>query len=548
MDFSNIDILSQLSPNEIESQKVGLDIIFNQIREIAKEKLGENIIDDIFIEYSTVASMLKLGKMVGFAGIDSNNEQFCIDVPARAFLAIRFLNEKNLSIYSHKDFISKQAKKIIIGSPFVSSISFASDYVVEKVKVLKEYDIKEDAFYIDSNEADLCSTKYWSGTYDRKFTDLVKGINEFKYNNIQIDDLLSLYHIAYDVVSKTKEDSNKKSIYFGIPLVGPNTSHMPVLGQGAVFVYFTYKTQHCEDFDKLRGYINSLSMRLDYIVKSLIFNLFSDSAWDFWHNARRESIKSAIAAIMSRNMSHNLGSHYLYYTKTQLEKLAHSGGEFGPDIRGAARVLGYMQARMDYLSTVISNDRYPYAGVNFKSQIFDELTVDDFSKRHFEAENISVAYFNDIVKKIINKSKKLDTLLDEYNEDEMADISKYIDNAKILIKDVNRDIISIKGNECNRTTNFLLSNLILSEQYSRKGILDDKQQENLRLLRLRVVFIDQDGEKYEEFTGEHSSASNEGDIFIILSPYFFFINSVYHKLTGFAIIININYKGKYCKN
>ena len=97
MDFSNIDILSQLSPNEIESQKVGLDIIFNQIREIAKEKLGENIIDDIFIEYSTVASMLKLGKMVGFAGIDSNNEQFCIDVPARAFLAIRFLNEKNLS-------------------------------------------------------------------------------------------------------------------------------------------------------------------------------------------------------------------------------------------------------------------------------------------------------------------------------------------------------------------------------------------------------------------------------------------------------------------
>ena len=98
---------------------------------------------------------------------------------------------------------------------------------------------------------------------------------------------------------------------------------------------------------------------------------------------------------MTRNMSHNLGSHYLHYTKTQLEQLAKKGGEFGPDIRGAARVMGYMQGRMEYLATLVSGDRYPYGCVNFKSQIFDELTIDDFSKRHFEIEqgkNVSAIY------------------------------------------------------------------------------------------------------------------------------------------------------------
>ena len=36
---------------------------------------------------------------------------------------------------------------------------------------------------------------------------------------------------------------------------------------------------------------------------------------------RRESVKSAKAAIMSRNMSHNLGSHVMFYIKQKLESV-----------------------------------------------------------------------------------------------------------------------------------------------------------------------------------------------------------------------------------
>lgn len=93
-----------------------------------------------------------------------------------------------------------------------------------------------------------------------------------------------------------------------------------------------------------------------------------------------ESIKSAKAAIMSRNMSHNLGSHYIANTKNYISNLANAKND--SDLRGLTHLLQYIQERMDYIATVISNDVYPLGALNFKSQIFDELTVDDCGERH----------------------------------------------------------------------------------------------------------------------------------------------------------------------
>lgn len=184
-------------------------------------------------------------------------------------------------------------------------------------------------------------------------------------------------------------------------------------------------------------------LSLKYACKSLVDEKISQR---FFEKLRREAIKSAISAIMSRNMSHNLGSHYMYYTKAYLEQLANSVNDIAPDIRGAAKVLGYVQARMDYLATVISNDKYPYGAVNFKSQIYDELTVDDFSHRHFRED----------------KNK--------------------------------------------RTTNFLLTNLILSENFTRPDVRSDEDiSSNSNQLFLHVKLLKEDNH-YMDFTGTwHSS-------------------------------------------
>lgn len=235
-----------------------------------------------------------------------------------------------------------------------------------------------------------------------------------------------------------------KSLYF-IPLSFPN---------GNQIGHFVLSTMGNYISDK--GYIDKLRV-LSFTLMFPLSQMNMSSV--YMKKANVEAIKSAISAIMSRNMSHNLGSHYLYYTKNQLVALADKHDKIGPEIRGAAKVMGYMQSRMDYLATIVSGDKYPYGSVFFKGQIFDELTVDDFSKRHFKADK----------------------------------------------NDPNR--------QYKRTINYLLQNLILSENFTREPVLDghssplDSNGENKKnkILRLRVLF------QGEEFTGDSDDTVADGE-------------------------------------
>lgn len=200
--------------------------------------------------------------------------------------------------------------------------------------------------------------------------------------------------------------------------------------------------------EEVKDWVSAFSddvMNIMAVVKSIFIE-------DIHKKQLTESIKSAVSAIMSRNMSHNLGSHYLFYTKTHLMHLSEKSSELSPDIRGVAKVLGYMQARMDYLATLISNDKYPFGAVNFKSQLYDELTVDDFSRRHFVKQE---------------------------------DLYK-------------------------RTTNFLLSNLILSENFTRPNVINPAEPLNEGLQQLIVRVAYSEGKNFRLFTGSDKLGFKEG--------------------------------------
>lgn len=233
-----------------------------------------------------------------------------------------------------------------------------------------------------------------------------------------------------------------------------------------------------------------------------------------------EAIKSAVAAMMSRNLSHNLGSHYLFYTKMYLESLANSFGEKGPDIRGAAKVLGYMQARMDYLATIVSNNKYPYGSVNFKSQILDELTVDDFSKRHYGTEQdaefkkrLDDGLMNlGIVQKIVRDIKRL------YNDCHSLDGAVFTKKREKIGEALSQLHLAVgevdNSNIYNRTTNYLLTYLIKSENFSRPKVLEQNETESFRHLWLHVRLWDDDSGEFVVFTGsnEPSRMKEEGPI------------------------------------
>lgn len=263
-----------------------------------------------------------------------------------------------------------------------------------------------------------------------------------------------------------------RTVYMAIPILGAyagnrlySPSEKGVQGQGVIFLFFTIPSDTlCYDprcdkngtelIKQLESLAECLFERLGTLMRFITYNYLFNMGVNLAENVNKKAINSAVSAIMSRNMSHNLGSHYLYYTKNYLMDLAGKSGEKGADIRGAAKVLGYMQARMDYLATVISNDRYPNGAVNFKSQIYDELTVDDFSKRHF---------------------------------------SKYAERGK-------------------RTTNFLLTNLVKSENFTRPEIFTRESSlktakigDHFKPIRLQVKLWN--GSEYQLFTGESDNKS-----------------------------------------
>lgn len=150
-------------------------------------------------------------------------------------------------------------------------------------------------------------------------------------------------------------------------------------------------------------------------IKSIV-NLITDVEARFIHIRNKQLVikeanKSAKSAIMSRNMSHNLGSHVMAYLKQHLgsvqsmlndkiltllfdderdlgKKLSnvHSVEDDValPFLVGLGQFISYLQERQDFIAT-IATDFIPYnSNVNFKDLIYDELNPDKRNERHTE--------------------------------------------------------------------------------------------------------------------------------------------------------------------
>lgn len=183
----------------------------------------------------------------------------------------------------------------------------------------------------------------------------------------------------------------------------------------------------------------------DSLLLAKIKNIISalkkiDDDFNDAHNKqkiRHESIKSAKAAIMSRNMSHNLGSHVMSYLKHHLgsvkdmlndqilsylfsgekdfnetmynpakwnerewfkesekQRAAKDSDKLYatklalPFLVGLGQFISYLQERQDFIAT-IATDFIPYfASVNFKDFVYDELNNDKRYNRHPDRKNL----------------------------------------------------------------------------------------------------------------------------------------------------------------
>lgn len=151
---------------------------------------------------------------------------------------------------------------------------------------------------------------------------------------------------------------------------------------------------------------------------------------------KREAEKTAKTAIMSRNMSHNLGSHVMAYLKRDLGSVgdiirkgvlhdfyplpdffsANESGEKKCDVKelmkrietytkevempflvGLGKFISYLQERQDYIATVATFYIPYFSAVNFKDDIYDTINPDYRYLRHSDRrgnrpENILMKY------------------------------------------------------------------------------------------------------------------------------------------------------------
>jgi hypothetical protein len=186
--------------------------------------------------------------------------------------------------------------------------------------------------------------------------------------------------------------------------------------------------------------------------------------------SREESIKSAITAIMSRNISHNLGSHVITNTRYQIENLSKkSDANVQKQLNGVTALLGYLQERQNFIAVIANNDQYPRGPLNFKAAVFDMLAMDGPAKRHAQndSSNSDQQVHNYVLDNIVRSEE-----IYRNDDDDISSKGKFSIEIQMIKVCNNGENLIFKSNPKEATENSNSSNFIdiqLSVPYGLNG-------------------------------------------------------------------------------
>ena len=487
---AHYDFASAIFDNDIFSTftKSGLHDIACIIQ---KELFDRDLLDSVFVEFNVIGTLLDekapniLNRLV-YIREGENSPGFSSNITKYSEQIVNELEEgihdnKKFTLFNHPDiFIDQNAPKvhysiiehhkhsraILNGEPKPAT---PSPYISLGVV---------DAMDSDSEKWVGGKAKIVLGNLHPKknYEEILETAEEIRHRGDDAEFVLNQFHRYYHNYFA----GNRKTVFMSIPILGAYAGNrrgvdqeIRIQGQGVVLLFFTVPRDFSQR--KLNSALNDLSEvlfdRIGSLVRLLTYNYLFNLGLNLTNNVKQQAITSAVSAIMSRNLSHNLGSHCIHYTKAAIENLSGRVYGHGPEIRGAARLISYIQGRMDFLATLVSGDEYPYGSVNFKSQIVDVLNIDDFSKRHYQASSVREKYKtikqNNLKDSLADLALKLETVVKEKKERDNSEIEIIVNATEELIQKLE----GIKLDNADlRTTNFLLDNLIKSERFYRDDI------------------------------------------------------------------------------
>lgn len=388
--------------------------------------IDSKIAKNVLVEYSLLSSTLNPqdpDKLQCCSFILSKEDRFRKNVEDYYTACIaETVNKFNISIYQHPNFlfdipndkytITKSDKLKVSPSGTISAIN-NSFYAVKG-----ESGIYVTAFPLDRSYVEMTEeAREYSSRKGRKSLEVIQ-----KYLHSCCQEMIT----KPAAISGSKETtaSSPSSVYVSFPIYGAKASNQPdkykvgqnnpLQGIGACFIYFEPNPE-AKGLEKTKVYddlVKSIIRRIVYEVGKVIRFVSSNYLFNLGlalqDNARKESLKSAKAAIMSRNMSHNLGSHVMSYLKQHLssvkdmindkvlselyvqdcdlpEKYRNRNDEVAlPFLIGLGQFVSYLQERQDFIATIATDYIPYYAEVNFKDFIYDELNPDKRVERHTE--------------------------------------------------------------------------------------------------------------------------------------------------------------------
>lgn len=427
----------------------GCNMLVNEITKIIKT-------DSFVLDFSTIASIIDSNNntLTDFITVVNNNDDFWSreeNVNIQEKLSLNYehiykpLKDNNIGVYYHPNFFY---------SPTSNGIHVSMDPNTFNLDLSNKASEKNDYNFNEISDNIWFSNVSFSLSYN-------EFINKTKEPVFSIKKRCHILHGLYCEYYNIKR---KSSLLICIPLIGyPFYHNNRYNGLGAIFLYIVTSD--------IRKYttktIQTIANRLSVIGKDITYAYSFNIGKTLADNVTREAIKSAKAAIMSRNMSHNLGSHVMAYLKQRLNSVEdiikenslasviknnsllgdasenyevlnkliesiNSGKTIDPEevelpfLVGLGKFINYIQERQDFIAT-IATSYIPYTSpVNFKDAIYDELNPDLRHLRHKERsghkpDNILLAY--------IAKSEGLERINFDGIEDKFFE-----DNNDIIIR------------------------------------------------------------------------------------------------------------------
>lgn len=429
-EFKGVPNAKSLSEKEELINRAYKDTGIKYVSERIKHYLIDSkIAKNVLVEYSLISSTLNPqdpDKLQCCSFILTEEDRFRKNVEDYYTACIaETVNKFDISIYQHPQFlfdipnrkytITNSDKLKVSPSGTISAINNSF------LDIKGESGIFVTAFPLDRSYIEMTEkAREYAGKRNSKS---LQRIQEYLHSCCQ--EMITKPAVASG--SKDKNATSLSSIYVSFPIYGAKASNQPskykvgqadsLQGIGACFIYFEPNPEakdkaakaKISDYDELvENIIRRIVYEVGKVIRFISSNYLFNLGLALQDNARKESLKSAKAAIMSRNMSHNLGSHVMSYLKQHLssvkdmindkvlselyvqdsdlpEKYRDKNDEVAlPFLIGLGQFVSYLQERQDFIATIATDYVPYYAEVNFKDFVYDELNPDKRVERHTE--------------------------------------------------------------------------------------------------------------------------------------------------------------------